>query len=27
LKSAGTAKIQGFDTFFKCKSQGGWIPC
>jgi len=23
LKSAGTAKIQGFDTFSKCKSRGG----
>jgi len=23
LKSAGTAKIRGFDTFSKCKSQGG----
>jgi len=22
LKSAGTAKIQGFDTFSKCKSRG-----
>jgi hypothetical protein len=23
LKSAGTAKIRGFDTFLKCKSRGG----
>jgi len=23
LKSAGTAKIRGFDTFSKCKSRGG----
>jgi len=23
LKSAGTAKIGGFDTFSKCKSRGG----
>jgi hypothetical protein len=23
LKSAGTVKIQGFDTFSKCKSRGG----
>jgi len=23
LKSAGTAKIRGFDTFSKCKSLGG----
>jgi len=23
LKSAGTAKIRGSDTFWKCKSRGG----
>jgi len=27
LKFAGTVKIRELDTFLKCKSRGGWIPC